>query len=495
MTELGNGLMGVTAPPTPWREWLKANFPRHTSAPFAPRHERYWDWLSSLQPGVKPRARVEVWPRGGGKSTTTEAGCAYLGSQPEPPRKFALYVCATQEQADTHLSSISTMLLSIGITPLRDVLGRQTAWRLQQIRANNGFSIVSMGLDSAIRGAKLDDQRPDLIIFDDIDARFDSEKTVAKKIQTITTSILPTGSTDCAVIFVQNKIHADSIVSQLCDDKVDFLRDRETATVEPAVIGLEWQQVIQEDGSPRYKITAGTATWAGQSLQTCESQLNDWGILAFLRESQHEVDEVEGGLWDKHRDITPFRVVTYPELDRIVVGVDPNVEEGGDNAGIVVCGISNYWNDHWWDIPHGYVLADRTIALGPKAWAEEAIATAEEYDADYIVAEVNNGGELVVINLSTVDGAERFPVNKVHASKGKIPRATPVQKLYEDGRVHHLGTFAQLEKEMCTWRPGQKQRSPDRLDALVWGLTELMLDASGRMNEPTGAGRQYLARQ
>jgi hypothetical protein len=483
VTELGNGLMGVSTA-TPWREWLKANFPRHTSAPFAPRHERYWNWLSSLQPGVKPRARVEVWPRGGGKSTTTEAGCAYLGSQPEPPRKFALYVCATQEQADTHLSSISTMLLSIGITPLRDVLGRQTAWRLQQIRANNGFSIVSMGLDSAIRGAKLDDQRPDLIIFDDIDARFDSEKTVAKKIQTITTSILPTGSTDCAVIFVQNKIHADSIVSQLCDDKVDFLRDREPATVEPAVIGLEWQQFIKDDGSPRYKITAGTATWAGQSLQTCESQLNDWGILAFLRESQHEVDEVEGGLWSKERDIAPFRVVAYPDLDRIVVGVDPNAG-GADEAGIVIGGIARQVYDHSLrtfrlvDRWHAYVLDDMTTSGGAKQWAEAAVTAYNKWRADHMVAEANNGGDMVTHTIGTVDNAP--PVELVWASRGKVTRAEPVQKLYADGRVHHVGTFHDLEKELCTWKVGMA--SPNRLDACVWALTELLIDGEGDFSE------------
>lgn len=481
----------------PWWEWLGRYFPRHTSKPFAPRHIRYWEWLSALTPGIKPRPRVEVWPRGGGKSTTTEAGCVFAGAHTVPLRKFVLYVCATQEQANKHVQSVSSMFLHIGIRPAKDVLGRQQGWKMEMIRTANGFSMVGMGLDSSMRGAKLDDQRPDLIIFDDIDHRHDSTNMVEKKIETITESILPTGSSDCAIIFVQNKIHANSIVTRLAENKADFLLDREPATVEPAVYDLQCERVIQEDGTPRYVITGGTASWEGQSLEVCEGQINDWGLRAFNREAQHDVEDVEGGLWDRLRDIDPFRVspTDVPELDVTIVAIDPNVEERGDAAGIVVCGISHYWNDHWWDHSHGYVLADRTIDLGPKAWAEEAIATAIEFQADYIVAEVNNGGELVVINLSTVDGSGPFTVRTVHASKGKMPRATPVQKLYEDGRIHHMGTFVHLEKELCGWKPASGQRSPNRLDALVWGFTDLMLDGEGRMHEPTGQLKSYLARQ
>src|SRR5690606_28454667 len=110
------------------------------------------------------RARVEVWPRGGGKSTTTESGCVYVGSKPVPGRKFVLYVSSTQEQANKHVQSVSSMFLHIGIRPAKDVLGRQQGWKMEMIRTNNGFSMVGMGLDSAMRGAKIDENRPDLII-------------------------------------------------------------------------------------------------------------------------------------------------------------------------------------------------------------------------------------------------------------------------------------------------------------------------------------------
>lgn len=471
-----------------WREWLHRYFPRHTSAPFAERHIRYWEWLSSLQPGVKPPARVEVWPRGGGKSTTTEAGCAYVGSQPEPQKRFVLYVSGTQEQADKHVSAVSSMLLAVGMKPARDTLGRQQGWRLQMIRCANGFSIVSMGIDSAMRGAKLDDQRPDLIIFDDVDERHESEASVKKKIETITESIIPTGSKDVAIVFVQNKIHSGSIVSMLCDDKVDFLHDREPAVVEPAVVGLEWEQRIQDDGRVRYVITAGTATWAGQPLETCESQLNDWGPRAFLREAQHEVDEVEGGIWTRETDIDPFRVQAYPQdMERIVVGVDPNTTGGADSAGIVIAGISHLIYDanlktfRLTDTEHAYVLEDMTTDGGPKVWAEMAVTAYHKWRADALIAESNNGGEMVRMTIGTIPNAPT--VELVWASKGKITRAEPVQKLYADGRVHHVGRFNELEKELCTWRPNARMESPGRLDALVWAITDLMVDAGGDLSD------------
>lgn len=480
-----------------WRAWVARFFESFTTHPYAPHHVELWEWAASLERGKMNRPFIACWPRGGAKSTTVELAAAWLGSQVNPVRKYLLYVSETQTQADKHVSTIAGMLERVGVDRAVNEFGASKGWRRTEVRAANGFNITAMGLDAAIRGVKLDEFRPDLIVFDDIDGRHDTERTVEKKIDAITTSILPTGSTDADTIVVQNLIHEHGIMAKLLDGTADFLYDRLPAEPIPAVYDLEWEQVIMADGSPRYVITNGRSSWEGQTLEICEGQMTKWGLNAFMREAQHEVEETEGGLWDKARDIDPFRVSPsdVPELDVTIVAIDPNVDEGGDAAGIVVVGVSHFWNDHWWDHSHAYVLADRTISLGPKAWGEEAIATALEFGADYIVAEVNNGGELVVVNLSTVDGSDQFVVRKVRASKGKTPRATPVQKLYEDGRVHHTQTFRQLEKELCGWKPKSGQRSPDRLDALVWGMTDLMLDAEGRMHEPTGSLRQYLARQ
>jgi hypothetical protein len=458
----------------PWREWLGAHFASYTFAPFADRHIRFWDWIATLQPGVRPRARVEVWSRGGAKSSTLELGCTYIGSEPTPRRHYVLYVSNTQAQANKHVAAIAGMLERVGVQRAINEYGSSKGWRHEEIRTANGFNVTAFGLDSGMRGVKLDEYRPDIIIFDDIDGRHDTVDTVSKKVDVITTTVLPSGSTDCAVIVIQNKIHKDGIVSQLCDGRADFLHDRLPATVEPAITGLQYEQRIQPDGTPRYAITGGQATWAGQNVATCEQQINEWGLGAFLREAQHEVDEVEGGLWQKARDIDTFRVPAgqrLPEMDIIAVAVDPNTEGTGDEAGIIVTSTSRQWDERMWDRPHAYVLADYTVSGGPKAWAEASVAAYHDFNADLLIAEKNNGGQMVAITIGTISGAPG--VMLVHASRGKRTRAEPVQKLYEDGRVHHLKLFPELERQMCTWKPGMP--SPDRMDALVWGLSVTML--------------------
>jgi len=480
-TTLVDGLNPDTATSAPWREWLEEHFSSYITAPFAERHIRFWEWISVLEAGVKAGARVEIWPRGGGKSSTVELGCAYLGSSEKPRRRFVLYVSETQAQADKHVGAVANMLLEAGAQPAKTKLGTSMGWRREQVRTANGFNIASFGLDAGMRGAKLDDVRPDLIVFDDVDGRHDTPHMTQKKIEIITETILPSGSTDYAVIFVQNKIHEHSIASQLADGRAEFLYGREPAVVEPAVRDLEYVQEIQPDGTVEYRITGGTPTWAGQDLATCQKQLNDWGPPAFEREAQHNVKKRGGGLWNMDRDIKPFRVTRRPELERIVVGVDPNTTSGNDEAGVVVAGIAHQVYDH--DLktirltrePHAYVIADLTVAGGPKVWAEQAVTAYHNYVADALVAEVNNGGEMVELTIQTIPGAPA--VDTVYASKGKITRAEPVQKLYTDGRVHHVGTFDELEGEMTTW--SAPMPSPNRMDALVWALTDLMLEGDG----------------
>jgi phage terminase large subunit-like protein len=151
-----------------------------------------------------------------------------------------------------------------------------------------------------------------------------------------------------------------------------------------------------------------------------------------------------------------------PPLSRIVVAVDPSATSTGDDAGIVVAG---KYRDH------GYVLADLTLQGSPLKWAETTVAAFHKYKANKIIAEKNNGGEMVEIVLKKVD--PNVPVTLVNASRGKLTRAEPISALYEQGRIHHVGNFNALEDEMCLWLPGDP--SPNRMDALVWALTELML--------------------
>lgn len=445
-----------------WREWLAAKFPAYTSAPFAERHIRLWEWLASLTPGARVRPRVELWPRGGAKSSTAELGACYVGCKGS--RRFVLYVCKTQAQADKHLQSIAALLEQAGIDRALNKYQQSRGWTQQIVRAANGFNVVSLGLDAASRGIKLDQYRPDLIILDDIDDKHDSQELTQKKIETLTESVLPTGAPECVILFIQNMIRRDSIAARLADGRADFLLDREPATVEPAIEGLAFERVLAADGTPHYRITAGTPTWEGQDLATAEYQLNTWGRLAFLREAQHQVKDVENGLWNRQRDIEPFRVTEAPKLRRIVVALDPSATTGGDMAGIVAMGEA--FNGH------GYLLEDATLQGSPRAWALHAVATYNKHEADCMVAESNNGGEMVEVTISTVPGAP--PVTLIHASRGKLTRAEPVQALYEQGRIHHVGIFPDLEDELCSYVPGDD--SPNRMDALVWAATELLLN-------------------
>ena len=134
-----------------------------------------------------------------------------------------------------------------------------------------------------------------------------------------------------------------------------------------------------------------------------------------------------------------------------------------DETGIVVAGVGENGD--------GYILADNSVKASPRDWAVRAVASYHDHKADRIIGEANNGGEMVETVIRTVDPNVSYKA--VHASRGKVTRAEPIASLYEQGRVHHVGQFPQLEDQMCRWVPGDK--SPDRMDALVWALTELMI--------------------
>jgi len=184
------------------------------------------------------------------------------------------------------------------------------------------------------------------------------------------------------------------------------------------------------------------------------------------------VEERMTGLW-KRSYLTQGRLLARPELTRVVVAVDPPVSStaGSDSCGIVIAGLGVD--------KRGYVIGDRTIqGRDPATWAHAAVAAYHDYQADRIVVETNQGGDLVVQVFRGIDA--NLPVKKVHASRGKYLRAEPVATLYAEGRVAHVGEFPELERQMCDFAAdGLSQgKSPDRLDALVWALTELMLTST-----------------
>jgi len=203
---------------------------------------------------------------------------------------------------------------------------------------------------------------------------------------------------------------------------------------------------------------------------------SDMSNLAYRQEILAEdIDEVPGALWTR-AILEKNRIKVAPSLYRIVVAVDPEATATATSAetGIIVAGVD--------ENEIGYLLEDCTLRGSPAEWGSAVVRAFDRWDADRIVAETNNGGDMVkfVVEAAAKElyrqeerRSDRVPYKQLHASRGKHTRAEPVSTLYENGRVKHVGAFAELEDQLCTWLPGDT--SPDRLDAAVWAFTELML--------------------
>lgn len=176
------------------------------------------------------------------------------------------------------------------------------------------------------------------------------------------------------------------------------------------------------------------------------------------------LDEMPGALW-KRETLAKFRVSEPPPLVRIVIAIDPAAtsKDESNETGIVAGGLGGDG--------HGYLLGDLSGRFTPDGWGRRAVNAYHEFKADRIVAEINNGGEMVEFTLRTIDSKVAY--KGVHASRGKQTRAEPIAALYEQGKIHHVGVFPELEDQLTCWVPGDE--SPDRLDANVWLMTELML--------------------
>jgi phage terminase large subunit-like protein len=197
-----------------------------------------------------------------------------------------------------------------------------------------------------------------------------------------------------------------------------------------------------------------------------------------------DIGDAEGALWQRaliaYRK--PPQLYRSGELvdamERVVVGVDPSATTTGDEAGIVVAGRTSCDKtclDPQTCAGHGWALDDRSLQGSPDTWARAAVQAYHDFKADRIVAEANNGGEMVALTIRMVD--PNVPVTLVHASRGKWTRAEPVVALYERGRFFHARELARLEDEMCTWLPTSGD-SPNRLDAHVWAATDLFLGSA-----------------
>ncbi len=241
-----------------------------------------------------------------------------------------------------------------------------------------------------------------------------------------------------------------------------------TTTPKPFPIFRKWQEQAR-DGNPLVVMVEGSMQENVNLSQQAKDALYEkfGGTRKGRQELEGEIlTDNPGALWT-YEMFAASRVDSYPALKRIVVAVDPamSTNKDSDDTGIVVVGIGI---DR-----HCYVLEDASGSYTPMEWGKKTCFLYKKWNADRIIAEKNNGGALVEANIRAVDAY--VPITLVHASKGKITRAEPVAALYEQRKVHHVGLFNKLEDQCCNYTGDPKEDSPDAMDALVWGVTELLL--------------------
>lgn len=242
-----------------------------------------------------------------------------------------------------------------------------------------------------------------------------------------------------------------------------------TSTPQPTKFLMELEKRTDEAGNPTCVVTRGNTE--DNKVNLSPVFINT--VIGKFKGTRLGRQELEGAFLDENPDalwkmktIEENRVHKIPSLEYVVVGVDPAAtsSEGSDDTGIIVAARGT---DR-----HGYVLGDYTIHDRPAKWGRAAITAYNAHEANKIIGETNNGGEMVEETIKVIDMS--VPFEAVHASRGKYTRAEPISALYELGRMHHFGTFKELESEMTEWVPGV-EKSPDRMDALVWAVTALNL--------------------
>jgi cob(I)alamin adenosyltransferase len=472
--------------------WLKKHLPQYVGFEFAPRHERLWAWVEAMQKKVRPRPFTAFWPRGGGKSSTAELAVVRVGFR--RVRRYGWYISGTQDKADKHVETIASILEGMGRCDQKlssrkvGKYGNSKGWRRSRVWTASDLTVDALGLDVGSRGAKVENARPDFMVIDDVDDKHDSAEIIKKKIETITTSVLPAGSRDCAILFVQNIIHPNSIAARLAnlakfEDGQEFLIDREISGPYPAIEGLTYELRYDDAlNRPRYFITGGKETWQGQDLRTCELQINDWGLTAFLQEAQHEVEQ-RGGIWD-HIEFRHCKQADVPDLVRGCVWCDPAVTSTNESCanGIIADGLAQDGTM--------YRLYAWEAVDTPMNVLRRAIRVAVEYRLQYVGVETNQGGDLWRDEYATalkavqeekareLDARQyalvawpKFREAKAGAGTGnKIERNQRMLVDYEKGNIVHVeGTHTVLERAF--WRFPQEPL--DLADAAYWGWDDL----------------------
>lgn len=469
LTERFVELLGLPPLPTPWPtsdpfRLLAEVSPTFVSAPPADEHRRFWEWVWGIEPGVRPRPHVAVWARGRGKSTSAELAAAVLGAHGR--RRYVLYVSSGQDQADKHVASVAAILTSPPFArryPLMasaavDKHGNQKGWRRNRLKTAAGFTIDAIGLlgGNAARGLKDEAARPDLIILDDLDGSEDGQVVVARKLSTLISAIIPAGSSDAALLYVQNLVHANSLMRRVVEPMAfppeeRWLADRETPRVVPAVEGLrvEWDE--QPDGSQRARIAAGRSTWPeGQPLPQLEALLNGITYGGFLRECQHSIDPPAGGMFS-HIEFRRcgWGEVPWGDVVDTQVWVDPAVTstDSSDAQGIHVDCVTR----------RGviYALWSFEKIVSPAEAIRTAILKAHELGASTVGIETNQGGDTWI-------DVFRNALKQLWWRAPKRP-ATAEDAVMPEGRIPHG-----WKPRLLQVKAGSDKSKRQRAQEMVW---------------------------
>lgn len=464
--------------------------PTYGPVPLAAEQLDFWQWTDRIRADAGGPAFVGVWPRGRGKSTSVEIAAVKLGA--ERRRRYCWYVSETQNLADGHVQTIGGELLeSSAMASFYPAMserhvgkfGNPRGWRRDRMRTRSGFVVDALGLDTAARGVRVGFDRPDLIVFDDIDDPLDTERTITRKLTAIQKKILPAGADNLVVIVVQNLVHDRSIVARIIGQargagSVDFLRSRVVSGPVPAVDGMR----VESDSTGRWRIVAGTATWEGQPLEWCETKINEIGPTAFDAEYNHKTRPPDGGMFN-HLTIRTVPADTVPPLRRVVCWVDPAVTDTdqSDSQAIQVDGAD--------DDGVVYRLWSWEQRGSPRTALELAIVKAAEYGAQVVGVETDQGGDTwhdVFTNArDAVVANQTLPANiraaaarigfteaKAGAGHGpKVHRASLMVTPYELGRIVHVaGTTGPLDQALARF-PLTKPH--DLVDASYWSWWDL----------------------
>ena len=240
-----------------------------------------------------------------------------------------------------------------------------------------------------------------------------------------------------------------------------------------------------DDATGRWKIFSFTSHDNPHISKIALSEIaQDMTRVAYRQEIEAvDMDEAPGGMWTRST-LDAGRVTRKPDCIMTVTAIDPSTTATGDEAGIITAGAAMCDCRGLKDKDgkpilerHGFVIDDSSLQGSPDTWARAAVVAYNKHGANSLVAEGNQGGEMVSLTIGTIAHAPY--VKLTTASRGKTTRAEPIAALYEQGRVHHVGEFPNLEDEMCQWVTGDP--SPNRMDALVWAISELSLSDSGKL--------------